>query len=440
MDTHIVYPGQIPQDTDLLLAQKLMALSVGGLGDALFGRTVAAWGFSPTLSPEALTVTIDAGVILASGPILPTALGGQGGGLPADATVTTKQYLLPSAQMLTIPGTGGTYTLYALCSDVDTDNTLLPFWSADNPTQTQAGPNNAGTQLATRRASQVVLTLAQSAPAAPANGSVIPLMTFTVPSGATTASGVTYSQRANTFWSTIPELESGRLLKDADYTASQYFTPQTKTQLLEVEIQGAGGASASATGNSSNSVACGGPGAAGGYIRLLIDLTKVSVPAEGFYLSIGAGGLGSTAANAVGGTGGATSFGSIATANGGTGGNSTGPIAPGNSAWGGQVAGGTTVVTATEGVTVSDALTGENGQSPFVMYGTSNGIPVPLMGAAPPSKWGSSGPNATTGSADGVSQSARGFGAGGGGTGSVGAGTQYGSSGAPGKIRIREYS
>ncbi|GBR15634.1 hypothetical protein [Gluconobacter frateurii] len=131
MDTHIVYPGQIPQDTDLLLAQKLAALSLGGLGDALYGRTAAAWGFSPTLSSTALTVTIGAGVILASGPILPTALGGEGGGLPADTTITTKQYLLPSAQTLTFPGTGGTYTLYALCSDVDTDNTLLPFWWMD---------------------------------------------------------------------------------------------------------------------------------------------------------------------------------------------------------------------------------------------------------------------------------------------------------------------
>lgn len=320
MDTHIVYPGQIPQDTDLLLAQKLAALGVGGLGDVLYGRTAAAWGFSPTLSSTALTVTIGAGVILASGAILPTALGGEGGGLPADATVTTKQYLLPSAQTLTFPGTGGTYTLYALCSDVDTDNTLLPFWSADNPTQTQAGPNNAGTQLATRRTSQVVLTLAQSAPAAPANGSVIPLMTFTVPSGATNASGVTYSQIANTFWLTIPELQAaiaaiapGRLLNKQSFTNTNGETGTSGTYTVPAGVNtiivkgvaagGAGGGSQDCL-NTSNASA-GSSGGAGSYFEARMPVT----PGQKIPYFIPAGGVGATAAN--GADGSALTFGPI---------------------------------------------------------------------------------------------------------------------------------
>jgi len=438
LDTHIVYPGQIPQDTDLLLTQKLASLSVGGLGDILYGRTAAAWGFSPTLSSTALTVTISAGIILASGPILPTALGGQGGGLPADATVTTKQYLLPSTQTLTFPGTGGTYTLYALCSDVDTDSTLLPFWSADNPTQTQAGPNNAGTQLATRRTSQVALTLAQSAPAAPANGSVIPLMTFTVPSGATNASGVTYSQIANTFWLTIPELQKGitaitpgRRLNRFVVTTSGTYQPSAGATLWSVRGVGAGGSGGSAAPNTTQgNVSAGGAGSGGAYAAF--DILVSDLPAGGIDLTVGLGGVSTGNPGDFGGAGSPSIFGSFVTLGAGTGGyNSLSQSISGSAAaaYGGQV-------TFQNETPLKNCVYkgGEHGPSGMV-FGTENNLSnYPGIGGNSPLGTGG------TSSNNGTGDHASGFGGGGGGAGSNSSTGYVGGSGSPGVWIIEEWS
>lgn len=436
MDTHIVYPGQIPQDTDLLLAQKLTAIGAGGLGDILYGRTAAAWGFSPTLSSTTLTVTIGAGVILASGPILPTALGGEGGGLPADTTITTKQYLLPSAQTLTFPGTGGTYTLYALCSDVDTDSTLLPFWSADNPTQTQAGPNNAGTQLATRRTSQVVLTLAQSAPAAPANGSVIPLMTFAVPSGATNASGVTYSQIANTFWLTIPELQNaiaaitpGRLLNRETVTKSQTLVPTAGAKWWRVRgVAGGGSGGYAAANTTSGNVSAGGAGAAGAGIEFSIPVS--ALPTAGVPLVVGAGGT--PTKDDFSGPGGDSVFGAFVTLKGGQGGyigNSESVSSAAAASYGGLIS----YINKTPLVDIVEKK-GDNGASGLTFGSTSNLSNWPGLGVGTPLGTGG------TNSNNGTGESAFGYGASGGGAGSNSTTDYLGGTGAPGVWIIEEWS
>lgn len=283
MDQRIIYPGAVPQDTDLLLAQKYAKLGMGRLMDLLYGTQTAALGFAVTLSSSALSVTLGTGIVLTRALLLPTALGGEGGGIAADGTEVMSQFLLESPVSLTFPGTGGTYTLYATCVDADTDLTLLPFYNVAQPDQTQAGPNNSGNSLAVRRNAGITLSLAQSAPTAPTNGFVIPLITFTVPSGATNASGVTYAQIANTFWMTIPEIqnllianEPGRFLGSQVITADSSYTIPTGAKLLKVRGVAPGGAGGYAQGGGSGegAGAAAGAGGAGAYAEFEMDLTK----------------------------------------------------------------------------------------------------------------------------------------------------------------------
>ncbi|OAG73508.1 hypothetical protein A0J51_00976 [Gluconobacter japonicus] len=296
MDQQIIYPGAIQQDVDLLLAQKYGKLGLGRLIDLLYGTTTAAIGFAVTLSSTALSVTLGTGIVVTRGQLLPTALGGQGGGIPADATEVMCQFLSEASVTLTFPGVGGAYTLYATCADIDTDLTLLPFYNVASPDQTQAGPDNSGNSLATRRSSGITLSLAQSAPPAPENGAVIPLMTFTVPSGATNASGVTYSQIANTFWLTIPELQKGitaitpgRRLNRFVVTTSGTYQPSAGSTLWRVRGVGAGGSGGSAALNSTQgNVSAGGAGSAGAYAEF--DILVSDLPLGGIALTVGPGG------------------------------------------------------------------------------------------------------------------------------------------------------
>ncbi|MFS8368498.1 hypothetical protein ACJRO0_13560 [Acetobacter oryzifermentans] len=274
MQRRIVYQGQIPLDADLLWGERNLKTALGQALNLLYGdfSTVsAAFGFAVTPSASALTIAVGSGVVASSGAIDETAFGGNGGGISAD---TSAQFVVYGCAGGTVALTAGqTATLYAVCSEVDADETVLPFYNADNPSQTQAGPGNAGTPLPVTRLAQVELVLASEAPTVPSGGAVVPLYTVTVPTGATTAAVATV-RALTAFYPTIPQLERGRYLGTQKFTSSGIYTPSNRARMARVRMCGAGGPGGFAQANSDTShVSAGGSGGAGGEIEFWYDVS-----------------------------------------------------------------------------------------------------------------------------------------------------------------------
>ncbi|EHH67022.1 hypothetical protein [Gluconobacter morbifer] len=192
MDRAIVYAGSVPLDTDLLRVGRHGKSSIGQMADMVYGSGVtAATGLTCALSSDSLAVTVGAGSITAPGVMDVQTLGGNGGGLEADGATVTCQYINPAAQTVMLVGSGATYTVFAVCSEQDVDQTLLPFFNVSNPAQTQAGIGNDGTALPTRRQAGMTFVVSTVAPQAPAGGCVVALYTLTVAQGVTTLAGIT---------------------------------------------------------------------------------------------------------------------------------------------------------------------------------------------------------------------------------------------------------
>lgn len=108
----------------------------------------------------------------------------------------------------------------------------------------------------------------------------------------------------------LSAFQVGRYLGTRQFTASQTYTPTSGTTSVVVELVGGGGAggNTSITGVGQTSVA--GGGGAGGYAR-----SRLTSGFSGVSMTVGAGGLALSTVN-----GGATSFGALLSATGGTGG------------------------------------------------------------------------------------------------------------------------
>lgn len=269
MDRAIVYAGSIPLDTDLLRVGKYGKAAIGHMSDMLYGRgVVAASGLACTPSSSSLAVTIGAGSITAPGVMDATAFGGAGGGYRADPTQTTCQYSSDTAVTVTVPGTGASYTVFAICAEQDIDQTVLAFFNAANPSQTQAGLNNSGDVLPTRRWAGMSFVIATDAPAAPAGGTVVPLYTLTVPQGVTSLAGVR-PQPGQAFWPTIPELATQTLLR-AIAEPMQLVANDTSLSVpawatrVELRVIGGGGGGASSSSTLLTGSFSGGGGGGGG--------------------------------------------------------------------------------------------------------------------------------------------------------------------------------
>ncbi|WP_240906369.1 hypothetical protein [Komagataeibacter xylinus] len=228
MDRQIVYPAQIPLDSDLLNAQRNAFVGLGHLAGMAYGDdTVAAGGFACTPG-TGLTVIIAPGSLLAAGVVDATAYGT----LAANGSVLVRQHISRDPVTLTVPGAGGTYTVYATPATVDTDDTVLPFYNAADPSVTYAGADNSGKTAPTVRQDMAQLGIATTVP-----DGAYPLWTITVPAAATaiTADMIAQAEGAP-FYETIPELQAdlaGRL-KLADPQAQTVNGPVTFTGETEV--------------------------------------------------------------------------------------------------------------------------------------------------------------------------------------------------------------
>ncbi|MFT8336193.1 MAG: hypothetical protein ABF628_08445 [Acetobacter orientalis] len=176
MDRQILYPAEIPLVEDGLNAQRNAMVGVGHLASAAFGaNTVAASGFA--CSPaDGLAVTIAPGALLAPGVVDASAYGT----LAAVSSALVRQFISRDPVTLAAPAAGATYIVYVSPQTVDTDDTVLPFYNAADPSVTYAGQNNSGLTAPTVRRDEAVLGIG----AAPPDGSH-PLWLVTVPAGAT---------------------------------------------------------------------------------------------------------------------------------------------------------------------------------------------------------------------------------------------------------------
>lgn len=154
MDRQIVYQGQIPLETDVLLTNKNTMLALGAFVQAVLGSSVSVDGLAcvPN-SPAALNVKVGPGSIHSLQNVDGTAYGT----VPADTTnQVVKQGLAVGTQTLSCPAPATTgqsivYLIQAAYQDTDTGSTVLPYYNASNPAVAWSGPNNTGVSQNTVR-------------------------------------------------------------------------------------------------------------------------------------------------------------------------------------------------------------------------------------------------------------------------------------------------
>jgi hypothetical protein len=154
MDRQIVYPGQIPLETDLLNSNRFAMVAIAKLAAAILGTATLANGLAcaPT-TPASLQVKIGPGEMYS----LAALDAADYSSLAADTTHNIlKQGISLDDVLLTCnpPGTAGqsiNYLVQAAYQDQDSGLVTLPYYNASNPTQAWSGPNNSGAQQATAR-------------------------------------------------------------------------------------------------------------------------------------------------------------------------------------------------------------------------------------------------------------------------------------------------
>lgn len=161
MKRQIIYPGQIPLETDLLGAQKNTMIALSKLTAAIIGTATQVNGLAcAPNSPAALNVVIAPGEIYSLQNIDGTAYSS----IAADtAHSIMKQGILLDAVTLACaaPGTAGqsiNYLIQAAFSEVDSGAVVLPYYNASNPSTAYSGPAGAGTTNNTVRDGTVVLS------------------------------------------------------------------------------------------------------------------------------------------------------------------------------------------------------------------------------------------------------------------------------------------
>jgi hypothetical protein len=163
MDRPIVYPGALPQDTDLLTGFKATMMADGFLAQAILGTATAVDGCTATQTP----VTPDLHVHVSNGSIyqIDTVDQSAYGSLGTDVTTVYKQGINSAADTvftITPPGTAGqsqVYLIQAEIQDLDAGSTVLSYYNAGNPASPFAGPANAGTSQNTLRKANCLLSL-----------------------------------------------------------------------------------------------------------------------------------------------------------------------------------------------------------------------------------------------------------------------------------------
>lgn len=206
MDRQLVYPGQIPLETDLLNSNKFAMVAVAKLAAAMLGTSTIVNGLAcvPT-GPASLQVVVNPGEMYSLVATDATAYSS----LSADAHNILKQGISLDAVTLNCPapataGQSINYLIQAAYQDSDTGLVTLPYYNASNPSQAYSGPNNTGVQQATARKGIVAIS-AKAGPAATTGSQTTPapdvgytgLWVVTVANGQTTITSANIVQATN---------------------------------------------------------------------------------------------------------------------------------------------------------------------------------------------------------------------------------------------------
>ncbi|EIL88517.1 hypothetical protein UU9_12238 [Rhodanobacter fulvus Jip2] len=114
----------------------------------------------------------------------------------------------------------------------------------------------------------------------------------------------------------LKKATTGRLIGVQKFAASGTYTPTPGTKSVIVELSGAGGAGGGTAACSASQASAGAGGGAGGYAK-----SRLTTGFSGVTITVGAGGTGTT--GGAGGNGGASSFGALLSAPGGSGSGAT---------------------------------------------------------------------------------------------------------------------
>jgi hypothetical protein len=390
MDRNIVYPGSIPQDTDILYPNRNAMVGIAALTAATLGTGVVVDGLGcgPT-APASLAVVVAPGSITQFSSVDATAYGS----LAADVTdqiVKTGINLQPVNFTLAAPGSSGqsiNYLIEAAFSESDTDPIVLPYVNAANPSQAFSGPDNAGTAQNTQRVQRVQLQVkpgaaassgTQATPAVDTGWVGLYVVTVNYGQSAITASSIAVAPGAPFLQYKLPQLRPGFSSMQV-FTSSGNFVVPGGVTTIRVELTGGGGA-----GGYHASMPGGGGGAGGKAVAILSGL----MPGEVIAVTVGAGGA-VPGSPATGGNGGTTVFGNVQALGGAGGGGGTTPGLISNAGGGGGGASGGTLnlpgSTGTDAVVV--ACRGGDGGGP----GNGRGTSGPIAGTAASSFGGGGG-------------------------------------------------
>lgn len=161
MDRQIIYVGQIPQDTDLLLTNKNTMIGLGMALRAILGTGTVVDGLACTATgPASLQVIVGPGSIYSQQNVDGTAYGSLGSDT---AHQIMKQGINIGPLNLTCaaPGTVGqsvNYLIQAAYQDTDTGSTVLPYYNSSNPAVAYNGPANSGVSQNTIRQGQCIVS------------------------------------------------------------------------------------------------------------------------------------------------------------------------------------------------------------------------------------------------------------------------------------------
>jgi hypothetical protein len=219
MDRVLVYPGALPQDTDMLSAYQDAMVGVGAALQAVFGTGTYVFGLAGTqTSPASLNINIGPGSILSLQDVDANAYGSLGTNtnllVKQGINLTATQFTLTAP---TISGDSINYLIEAEFVETDTNSVVLPYYNPTSPSTPYSGPNNTGAAQNTLRTQRVGLQLKAGTPAptgtqtTPAtDAGWVPLYVITVNFGQTaiTTSEITVASGAPFVSFTLPNLAS----------------------------------------------------------------------------------------------------------------------------------------------------------------------------------------------------------------------------------------
>jgi hypothetical protein len=390
MDRNIVYPGSIPQDTDILYPNRNAMVGIAALTAATLGTNVLVDGLActPTI-PASLTVMVGPGSITQLSSLDATAYGSLAADV-VDQIVKTGINLQATNFTLAVPVSSGqsiNYLIEAAFSEADNDPVVLPYVNAANPAQAFSGPNNAGTAQNTQRVQRVQLQVkpgaaassgTQLTPAVDAGWAGLYVVTVNYGQSAITASSIAVLPGAPFLPFKLPALRPGFSSMQV-FTSSGYFVVPSGVTTVRVELTGGGG-----SGGFHESMPGGGGGAGGRATGIVTGLT----PGQVIPVTIGAGGA-APASPGNGGEGGTTIFGNLQ-AYGGYGGNggTVAGLVSNAGGPGGGASGGSLNITGSEGTdAIVVACRGGDGGGP----GNGRGSSGPNVGIVAASYGGGGG-------------------------------------------------